>query len=91
MKSVNKTAQMPEIGKEYRFEKNVVIRFWDRSKIIRKPIIILWWCSLPMGKTAFIYGRCGRKAEEDMIKENYDLECDVLKVGHHGSYTATGG
>ena len=27
LKSVNKTAQMPEIGKEYRFEKNVVIRF----------------------------------------------------------------
>jgi beta-lactamase superfamily II metal-dependent hydrolase len=35
-------------------------------------------------------GDAEEKAEEDMIKENYDLECDVLKVGHHGSYTATG-
>lgn len=64
LKSVNKTAQMPEIGKEYRFEKNVVIRFWDRSKIIRKPIIILWWCSLPMEKTAFYLWAMRKKKQK---------------------------
>ena len=46
---------------------------------------------LAYGKNRFLFmGDAEEKAEEDMIKENYDLECDVLKVGHHGSYTATG-
>ena len=47
---------------------------------------------LAYGKNRFLFmGDAEEKAEEDMIKENYDLECDVLKVGHHGSYTASAG
>lgn len=91
MKSVNKTAQMPEIGKEYRFEKNVVIRFLGPLKNYKEANNNSLVVQLAYGKNRFLFmGDAEEKAEEDMIKENYDLECDVLKVGHHGSYTATG-
>lgn len=29
-------------------------------------------------------------AEKEMLAQNLDLEADVLKVGHHGSYSSTG-
>ena len=91
LKSVNKTAQMPEIGKEYRFEKNVVIRFLGPLKNYKEANNNSLVVQLAYGKNRFLFmGDAEEKAEEDMIKENYDLECDVLKVGHHGSYTATG-
>ena len=86
-----KTAQMPEIGKEYRFEKNVVIRFLGPLKNYKEANNNSLVVQLAYGKNRFLFmGDAEEKAEEDMIKENYDLECDVLKVGHHGSYTATG-
>lgn len=91
LKSVNKTAQMPEIGKEYRFEKNVVIRFLGPLKNYKEANNNSLVVQLAYGKNRFLFmGDAEEKAEEDIIKENYDLECDVLKVGHHGSYTATG-
>ena len=62
LKSVNKTAQMPEIGKEYRFEKNVVIRFWGPLKNYKEANNNS--CSLPMGKTAFYLWAMRKKKQK---------------------------
>jgi beta-lactamase superfamily II metal-dependent hydrolase len=41
-------------------------------------------------KISFLFtGDASKDSEEDMLKENRDLSADVLKVGHHGSSTAT--
>ncbi len=41
-------------------------------------------------KSSFLLtGDASQLSEEDMLKENCDLSADVLKVGHHGSSTAT--
>jgi competence protein ComEC len=43
------------------------------------------------GKVAFLLtGDAGIQAEEDMLKDGVNVQADVLKVGHHGSRTATG-
>jgi beta-lactamase superfamily II metal-dependent hydrolase len=34
-------------------------------------------------------GDASKESEDDMLKENCNLSADVLKVGHHGSSTAT--
>jgi competence protein ComEC len=34
-------------------------------------------------------GDAGVEAEEDMLKDNCDVKSDILKVGHHGSHTAS--
>jgi beta-lactamase superfamily II metal-dependent hydrolase len=42
------------------------------------------------GKTTFLLtGDAGIQAENDMLKDGENLRADVLKVGHHGSRTAT--
>ena len=72
-------------------DKNVVIRFLGPLKNYKEANNNSLVVQLAYGKNRFLFmGDAEEKAEEDMIKENYDLECDVLKVGHHGSYTATG-
>ncbi|MDI3481337.1 MAG: competence protein ComEC [Tepidanaerobacteraceae bacterium] len=41
-------------------------------------------------KTSFLFtGDAEKLSEDEMIKHNYDLKADVLKVGHHGSNSAT--
>jgi hypothetical protein len=35
-------------------------------------------------------GDAGTEAENDIMKAGYDVNADVLKVGHHGSRTASG-
>jgi beta-lactamase superfamily II metal-dependent hydrolase len=46
---------------------------------------------LVVGEVAFLFtGDAGRQAEEDMLEAGVELRADVLKVGHHGSATATG-
>jgi len=45
---------------------------------------------LVFGNTTFIFeGDAEKLSEDEMINKGYDLACDVLKVGHHGSRTAT--
>ena len=42
------------------------------------------------GDTKFLFeGDAEKLSEDEMINRGYDLSCDVLKVGHHGSRTAT--
>lgn len=43
------------------------------------------------GATSFLFeGDASQQAEKDMLSSGVDLSADVLKVGHHGSDTATG-
>ncbi len=40
--------------------------------------------------TSFLFtGDAEKKSENDMMNNNFNLEADVLKVGHHGSKTST--
>lgn len=36
-----------------------------------------------------ITGDCENEEEKEMIKQGFDLSADVLKAGHHGSYTSS--
>jgi competence protein ComEC len=41
------------------------------------------------GKSFLFTGDASQPSEADMLKNGYDLKADVLKVGHHGSSSAT--
>ncbi|GAB6179959.1 hypothetical protein JCM14036_12780 [Desulfotomaculum defluvii] len=46
---------------------------------------------ISFGDTALLLtGDAGIHSEEEILKKGYDVKADVLKVGHHGSSTATG-
>lgn len=42
-----------------------------------------------IGKTWLFMGDAPEKVEREIIKKHPDIDCDVLKVGHHGSDTST--
>ncbi|WP_292390613.1 MBL fold metallo-hydrolase, partial [Methanosarcina sp. UBA5] len=43
------------------------------------------------GKVSFLLmGDAGLEAENDIMKAGYNVDADILKVGHHGSSTASG-
>ncbi|AEM79489.1 ComEC/Rec2 family competence protein [Thermoanaerobacter wiegelii] len=45
---------------------------------------------LTYGNTSFLFtGDASAQSEEEMLSKGYDLKADVLKVGHHGSSSAT--
>lgn len=45
---------------------------------------------LVFGNTAFIFtGDAEQKSEKNMVESGYDLEADVLKIGHHGGDTSS--
>lgn len=90
LRQAEKEAQMPQIGKEYQYDNNVMIRFLgpqrDYSGANDNSLVV----QLAYGKNRFLFmGDAEEKSENDILAKNFDLECDVLKVGHHGSYTAT--
>ncbi len=44
------------------------------------------------GDTSFLFtGDAEKLSENDILQTGCDLSCDVLKVGHHGSSTSSGG
>lgn len=45
---------------------------------------------ITFGDRSFLFtGDAEREAENDIINAGFDISADVLKVGHHGSYTST--
>lgn len=42
-----------------------------------------------MGKRVFVMGDAPVEVEKKIIAEGKNLDCDILKVGHHGSNTST--
>lgn len=45
---------------------------------------------LIFGNTAFVFtGDAEQKSEKNMVESGYELEADVLKVGHHGGDTSS--
>ncbi|MDN6162280.1 MAG: MBL fold metallo-hydrolase, partial [Atopostipes sp.] len=45
---------------------------------------------LVFGETSFLFtGDAEKKSEENMVNSDYNLEADVLKVGHHGGDTSS--
>jgi competence protein ComEC len=83
-------ASMPEIGTEYTYDSNVILRFLSPSKTYSDSNDNSLVVQLAYGKTRFLFmGDAEETAESDILKKGYDLTCDVLKLGHHGSYTAT--
>lgn len=90
LKQTDKTAQMPEIGGNYTYDGNVMVRFLEPTKKYQDANNNSLVVQLAYGKNRFLFmGDAEEEAENDMLEQQYDLECDVLKVGHHGSYTAT--
>lgn len=90
LKSKKLSAQMPSIGREYTYDQNVVIRFLSPDRSFQDANDNSLVVQLAYGKNRFLFmGDAEEKAEKEILKKGYDLECDVLKLGHHGSYTAT--
>lgn len=90
LNKAGKKAKMPEIGKTYTYDSNVVVRFLSPAKEYSDSNDNSLVVQLAYGKNRFLFmGDAEEPAEEDILKKKYDLECDVLKLGHHGSYTAT--
>ncbi|MCH5264919.1 MAG: MBL fold metallo-hydrolase [Lachnospiraceae bacterium] len=90
MKAKKLTAQMPEIGKEYTYEKNLVLRFLSPDETYSDANNNSLVVQAAYGKTRFLFmGDAEEEAEKKLVEKQYDLECDVLKLGHHGSHTAT--
>lgn len=88
--AAGKAAQMPEIGKEYLYDNNVLVRFLGPQRNYKGANDNSLVVQLAYGRNRFLFmGDAEEQAEKDILSKNYDLECDVLKVGHHGSYTAT--
>ncbi len=45
---------------------------------------------LTYGNNRFLFtGDAEKESENEMLSEGYDLSCDILKLGHHGSSTST--
>lgn len=52
--------------------------------------MLLWLIKLTFKKTSFLFtGDAPVSSENEMLGKKYNLKADVLKVGHHGSYTST--
>lgn len=42
-----------------------------------------------LNKKFLLMGDAGKNVENYLINNNFDIDCDILKVGHHGSETST--
>ena len=90
IKSEGLTAQKPNAGTVYTYGYLTLTVIY--SKVVsgdsnNSSIVVM----LEYGSFKFLFtGDVGQVAEPSLISSGYDLSCDVLKVGHHGSkYSST--
>lgn len=69
------------------FELTVLYSDNSDEDINNRSIILM---AAAHGKKFLFTGDAETAAEKDLIEENINFDCDVLKVGHHGSRTSTG-
>ncbi len=85
-----KSLVMPKLGQKYSLGSAFFTVFAplrkDYEEVNDSSIVL----KLEYGDTSFLFtGDAERLSEYDMVEAGYDLSADVLKVGHHGSYTST--
>ncbi len=72
-----------EIGE---FELTILSDFEDKSNENNRSLFVM----AEINGVKFLFtGDAETKAESLLLDENLDLDCDILKVGHHGSNTST--
>ena len=68
------------------FEITVLAYYADKSEENDRSIV----CMAKIGEIKFLFpGDAQESTEKEMIKDDIDFDCDVLKVGHHGSKTSS--
>ena len=64
----------------------IVANYFDGDNENNRSLIIK---ALLNGKSFLFMGDAESETEKLLIEENKDIDCDVLKVGHHGSNSST--
>lgn len=64
----------------------IVASYFDSDNENNRSLIIK---ALLDGKSFLFTGDAEKETEKLLIKENKNIDCDVLKVGHHGSNSST--
>lgn len=68
------------------FEITVLCHYYNMGNINDTSIVVM----AKIGTVKFLFtGDAEENAETALLKENINLDCTVLKVGHHGSDTST--
>lgn len=69
------------------FEVTVLAYYSDETNINNQSIVMMAEID---GIKILLTGDAERNVENRLIAEGFNLDCDILKVGHHGSSTSTG-
>ncbi|MBC8062181.1 MAG: MBL fold metallo-hydrolase [Clostridiaceae bacterium] len=83
--NVAKAGQTIDLGSDIKCK--IIAPNSDAYKEINNYSVVI---KLEFGNTSFLFeGDAEKISETEMITKGYNLSCDVLKIGHHGSRTAT--
>ena len=81
--------ELPEPGKSYdigQMKINILAPLSQYDDMNNNSVVI----KITYKNKSFLFtGDAGKESEKDMISAGFDVKADVLKVGHHGSKTAT--
>lgn len=89
-KNQGKELQTPEVGQTFRLGDAVITVLGpvrtDYEDVNNLSLVLM----VEYGSTRFLFtGDMERDAEIDLLDSGADVKADVLKVGHHGSYSST--
>ena len=79
----------PEVGEEYKLGE-AVFTILAPAKTYKESNDNSIALLLEHGDTSVLFtGDCEEEAEHDILENNIDIDCDIYKVGHHGSRTSS--